>query len=375
MAAEGLLVPDGKVLILSIPIAALALTASSIPVHAQYMQATPSQPQYRQVEQSYISGLLFLTMISLVILIAALFMLDGLVPPHFLIGIVSLFLVEKFSDELTRFYEFRKEFSRWFVTQIVRSAWLFIPIGLFRLGADYETTFQMVAVAMALASICYFFLATGLRPHLSMSGWRVLKGNTIFLSSAGLLAMHRQLPRIAVAHLFPNQAHFFQAVAQIGQGVSLLFNVKYMVPYRALISRRPFMFERRMTPTFTRLMLVAIAMALGAAGAVWVLRPITGDFVNSPALALALIGDALAFSLAASYWGYLPWLNAGRRILVTYGLASITLLIVGSAAYALLVIQGAPIVVVPFFTILISAAWLWIIRNRHFMPGLPNAAR
>src|SRR3546814_19649305 len=67
-----------------------------------------------------------------------------------------------------------------------------------------------------------------LRPSLTMSGWVAIRTNAIFLSHSFLLAIHRQVPRIVVAVSFPGMAHFFQILAQAGQAVSLLFNVRFV---------------------------------------------------------------------------------------------------------------------------------------------------
>src|SRR3546814_6828690 len=102
LMAEALLVPGGNVMIFAMPIAALALTASSIPVHTQYMMATSKSPNIECLERSYVSALLYITLIGSIVLFLILHLI--LKTSHFYMVqiIISTFLVEKFSDELTR---------------------------------------------------------------------------------------------------------------------------------------------------------------------------------------------------------------------------------------------------------------------------------
>lgn len=373
--AEGYLVPGGNVLIYVLPIAALALTASSIPVHSQYMRTLPSSPDYEAIERSYVSGLLQIILVSLLVLTAALLIIWPSMPSLMLASTVALFVIEKFSDELTRFYEFHKEFHRWVVTQSLRSAWPFIPICLGLAGMDYVASFAAVALVVAIVATAKFFTTTRLRPALGRSGWNVICSNLVFLNSAGLLAMHRQVPRIAVAHLFPHVAHLFQAVAQIGQGVSLLFNVRFAVPYRAIISRRTMMFERRMGPVFSRMMWVSIGTSAAALLAVQTAGTGGGNVVELLAMPVALVADSLAFSLMSAYWGYLPWQIPPRQTLLTYALAGCVLAIVAGVGYLLLVVGRGSVVLVPCLTVIASVTWVRIIKYRHFDSGSSNVVR
>src|SRR3546814_2142088 len=127
----------------------------------------------------------------------------------------------------------------WMIAQTVRSAWLFFPVALYICGYDYEVSFYAVSSSFALLSFFCFFYFARLRPSLTMSGCVAIRPNAIFLSHSFLLAIHRQVPRIVVAVSFPALAHFFQILAQAGHAVSLLFNVRFVVPYPAIILSRP----------------------------------------------------------------------------------------------------------------------------------------
>lgn len=369
LMAEALLVPGGNVMIFAIPIAALALTASSIPVHTQYMMATSKSPNIEFLERSYVSALLYITLIGSIVLFIILHLIFKTSHLYMVQIVISTFLVEKFSDELTRFYEFQKKYMMWLIAQTVRSAWLLFPIVLYISGYDYEMSFYAVSSSFALLSFfCFFFLAR-LRPSLAMSGWVAIRTNAIFLSHSFLLAIHRQVPRIVVAFSFPGMAHFFQILAQAGQAVSLLFNVRFVVPYRAIMSRHPLMVERRFSRTYMRLIQLAIGMLLLAAAGLLFSGFRFGYEILLAALAIAMIADALAFSLMSTYWGYLPWLVSPREAFVTSGFGAAVLAFFAGAGYVLVIEWHGPILVIPCLTVLVSIAWAWMIRRRHFRRG------
>ncbi|HEY0596050.1 hypothetical protein, partial [Sphingopyxis sp.] len=296
MAAEALFVPGGNIMIFAIPIAALALTASSVPVHSQYMVATPNTPNLRALERSYVSGLLYISVISVAVLFLSLILIWKGVSLELVAITLSMFVIEKFSDELTRFYEFQKKYSRWFIAQSVRSIWLLVPVACYNLGADYLHSFFIASMSIAVITLVNFFFSTHLRPSLSPTGWQAIRTNAVFLSSSFLLAIHRQAPRIAVAFAFPKVAHFFQIVAQVGQVVSLLFNVKYVIPYRAVMSRRPRLFERMLSAAFLKIIQAVIAMLVLASLAIPVADLPLGHEIMMVALTVAMVADALAFS-------------------------------------------------------------------------------
>ena len=368
--AEGAFVPGGNVLIHVLPIAAMALTASSVPVHLQFMIMAPGKPERQAVARAYVGGLVNVTLIALSILSAILLVVWPAIDPVLLLSICCVFLVEKFSDELTRYFEFGKRYNLWFAVQVARSGWLFVPILLAASGYAYDFAFLASALISALASTTLFFIATGLKPRFSIMGWGVMRTNGVFLSGAILLALHRQGPRIVVAHLFPQVAHVFQAVAQLGQGASLLFNIKYQIPYRRLIARRPMLFERRFEPIFKRLLWLAFGMtAVGLA--VHVILPASPDAADGTiltSLVPIMIADALAFSVLSAYFGYMPWLSGGRKVLATYATGAILLLSTVGISYAVLTKASDFVEIVPTLMVALSALWIWLVRHRHFTP-------
>ncbi|HEY9090054.1 hypothetical protein [Parasphingorhabdus sp.] len=365
--AEGKFVPGGNILIFLLPIAAMALTISSIPVHLQFFRSTATHAERKSIESTYISGLLIISLLAVVLLIAALMIAWKDMSLTMLLSICAVFLIEKFSDELTRYFEFHRQYHHWFGVQLLRSAWLFIPIGLYLAGYNYAASLAILAVLIAIGSVTAFFVSTKLRPSFNMNGWHLIKTNIAFISSAGLVAIHRQVPRIAVASLFPQFAHIFQAIAQLMQGVSLLFNVKYQIPYRAMIARRPLYFERLFHPIFRTFSFIAII--LGFSGiAISILAPSVLDYQIAIILGLgvAMTADSLGFSLATIYLGYLPWLLEPKQALMTYGYTAMVLLICFLIGYGILMVANNALIVVPATTIAVSLLWVTLIRHKHF---------
>jgi len=270
LLAEGFLLSGESLLVFVLPAAAMALTMSSVPVYLKFYRSLSHHDGKSIINRNYTSGLSIIIAIAVLVLslVLTIFGADTAI----FIGILATFIIEKFSDELTRYFEFNKAYGRWFVVQSSRSLWLFIPIALALGGAHYETAFWSVSVVAALAMAVQFFLSTGLRPSVAPGGWSLISENAAFLSSSAILAAHRQLPRLAVAGLFPQMAHVFQAMAQASQSVSLVFNVRYQVPYRKLIARRTVVFERMFRGSFGRIAFATVAFSAGG-GVIAALAP------------------------------------------------------------------------------------------------------
>lgn len=366
LLAEGLLVPGANVLIFVLPAAALALTASSIPVHTRYMQTLGTGHGSREVAREYVSGLTIVTAVAIAILAIAAVLARGTLSDPIVGALVATFVIEKFSDELSRLSEFRKQYNRWFLVQTLRSLWLFVPLGLATSGAPYEATFACVACGGGALATVHFFWRTSLRPTITSSGFRIIRDNAVFLASAGLLAIHRQVPRLTVAALFPGIAHVYQAASQLGQGVSLLFGVRYQVPYRKVIARKPQWFERRMGPTFTRF-LVTGAVAAILVAICWYIAPIRLAGSVEPVMVFTALGaEALTLSVMSAYLGYLPWFVPVKQALGTYGIAALALAAGGAAGYGALVLEEGDVILLPLIAVVISISWVVIIRIRHF---------
>ena len=77
------------------------------------------------------------------------------------------------------------------------------------------------------------------------AGFDLLRSSVVYVPTAVLLGLARQLPRMFIARSFPELAHMFLIISQFTQGVSILYNVKFLMPWRKLIARKPRQFEAK----------------------------------------------------------------------------------------------------------------------------------
>lgn len=367
---EGYLVVDGDILVQTLPIAMMALTISSIPVHLDYYRADGNDPKLAALGARYVSALIWVTIISLVVLAGVLLLdMGGLL----VVAICLFFLIEKLADEISRMLEFRKAFVKWFLVQALRSGWMLIPIAASLAGLRYELAFVASTALATVAFALLFVRVTGLAPRLDLDGLSAIRGNLVFLAGSFLPATYRQVPRILVARLFPDQAHIFLATAQLTQAVGLLFNVRFQIPYRKVIARKTRRFQKLVQPAMLRLLLIpAIIAPLSlAAGLLLPVDTLTG-LPLAVALLPLLLGDAIAFAILAAHLGYLPWFERRRAVLVTYIVNGLLLLGLLALFQVPQVGEHLSILSITSSFILLGLAWLAVIQLRHF--GLRKSA-
>jgi len=364
---EALLVHDNHVLVLLLPVAMMALTISSIPVHLDYFRARPGSSEYRRLGRAYVSGLSWITLASSVVLALVLMAVPLGLSPILVLACVLTFLTEKLSDESCRSLEFRKEFVKWFLVQAARSAWFVLPLAASVAGLPYEASFVVFAAFAAAAMFVIFRRTSGLDMRFGREGFSLIRNNIVFLVGTFLPASYLQLPRIVAATLFPTYAHVFLAVGQLSQAVTLVFNVRYQVPYRKLIARRTYMFQRRMQP-----MMVHILIASALIAVVYLMVPGLISIERWPALAIGValvpiaVAHATTFAVLAAHLGYLSWVAGRLNALATY-LSCIALagLCAGLLAWTGL-IEHMSLLSLPAVAVLIGLGWFTIIQTRHF---------
>jgi hypothetical protein len=200
IALEGMLVPGQNIMVLAIPVAMLALTLSSIPVHLSYYQSTGGAKPAKARE--YASGLTIVVASTFLLLATILTFLDGQMSSLLVSATCMVFLIEKFSDESSRMLEFRKAFGSWFLIQLMRSGWMIVPVGLYLCGADYGVAFLVSAVVVAAVSALVFVNVTGVMFEVGRSGLGIIRRRLIFLTASFLPASYRQIPRIMITRLF-----------------------------------------------------------------------------------------------------------------------------------------------------------------------------
>lgn len=363
---EAALLPGENVLVLVLPISMMVLTLSSIPVHLEFFKASESRVDFDGLGRRYMSALLWLSLMSVVIMAPVLSMAP-LDMGRTLITIACLvFLLEKFADEASRALEFRKSYFEWFLLQSLRSAWPILAILLAFFGLNYAAVFLLCALATLLFVGIVFLRVQNLPLRIDTSGLSLIAANLAFFVGSFLPACYRQLPRIVVARVYPQQAHVFLATAQLAQSVGLVFNVRFQIPYRKLIARKTKTIQKILQPVMLRMLLPAGSLA------VFYLLYFGGGYA-APAsdLALALqlapimTADSLVFAIVAAHIGYLPWFATRRSVIFYY----VQALLAGAVVVGL-VLAAAPgpvnLFMLPGITILIGFAWLLLMKARFF---------
>ena len=349
IALEGMLVPGQNIMVLAIPVAMLALTLSSIPVHLSYYQSTGGTEPAKARE--YASGLTIVITSTFLLLATILTFLDGQMGSLLVSATCMVFLIEKFSDESSRMLEFRKAFRSWFLVQLMRSGWMIVPVGLYLCGADYGV----------------FVKVTGVMFEMGRSGLDIIRRRLIFLAASFLPASYRQIPRIMITRLFPDYAHVYLATAQLAQAAALLFNVRFQIPYRKAIARKTILVQRLRHKVMMRILAVpAIVAPLWLAGGLFVLPHEMPDAWLAALLLPLLIADAVTFAVLAAHMDYLQWMRKEARLLRTYVLNGALMAIL--FLLLRLLVTGAHVsifVIIPPF-VLLGVAWVLTIDRVNF---------
>jgi len=364
---EGAVIDNGHVLIFVLPIAAMALTLSSIPVHLEYFRSHSNHPDYGEKADKYISAISLLTLLSAIILIVTLSIIPLDLNGIIIAAICFTFISEKLADETSRALEFRKAFFKWFLIQALRSGWMFVPVLLALAGMSYAVMFLFLSLLSCGLMLATFRVVTGLRPTLKRIGLPLIRMNMVFLVGSVLPASYRQGPRIVVSSLFPDQAHIFLAIAQLCQGITLIYNVRFQVPYRKLIARRTMLFQRRLYPFIFKLIIAVWILTSG-----YIILAFMGSEMKFEGIILAIVlapimvAEALTFGVLSTYLGFLPWCVSRREALLTY------LLCIASMGFVvfILVVTGfvnlLTLIMIPVLAIFIGMVWLFMILQRHF---------
>lgn len=369
---EGALRADSYVLVIVLPIAALAVTISAVPVHIDFFRSHADHPDYQRQTESYVSALTSLILLSAVVLISTLAIMPSGLNAVLIASICFTFISEKLADEISRAFEFRKAFVKWFLVQCSRSVWLFLPIVAGLLGRDYAASFLLSAVLATIFMLWLFSVVTKLRPRLSWSSILLIRNNIIFLAGNFLPASYRQVPRITVTKFFPEQAHIFLAVAQICQGVALIYSVKFQIPYRKIIARRARMFQRRIRPA-TINMILGISVVFAGYLAMS-LFGIGGDIVEMKLAAILvplMMADSLMFGILSTHLGFLPWFVNRRDSLITYVLCLVGAGVIFAVLSIFGLLSGLTVLSIPMVTISIGMLWFALVIYRHFLPKQP----
>lgn len=250
----------------SFPIVMLALAVSSIPVHRKLYQLNINDPLLTEEYQKRIA---LITTLSLMLLSIILLILNFRC--ELIILICSWFVVEKACDELARNYTYRKNIFGWAVVQTSRSTWL-LPLlaALLVLTGSSAKNFLLiypVTISGLVAVVFLFNLKWNRKLFPTTRDCLDLIKLSPYLSSSILSGIIRQGPRLAVNNALPQMAHLYILATQFSQVVQLIYNVFYHIPYRKIISKRPFLYLANLGHVnrfleYIALALLAISMAL-----------------------------------------------------------------------------------------------------------------
>lgn len=368
---EGSLVVGNPILVLVLPLAMMALMISSIPVHLDYFKALATHPDRERLARSYVSGLTWICLVSLLILAPLLLLLPLGLSSVIVLSVCLVFLTEKLADETSRALEFRKAFVKWFLVQSLRSGWMAIPIALSLAGMSYETAFLLMSGFACALMFLLYLKVLGLKPRLSREGFGSIRGNLVFLAGSFLTASYQQLPRVVIAKIFPEHAHIYQALAQVSQGVNLVFNVRFQIPYRRIITHKPLTFQRRLKPVMLWILASSSVVAL-----IYILLPIVidvtslSDVMLGALLVPAMVANALTFSILSSYLGYLQWFARKSHVLCLY-LTCIAISALAWMAISTSVTDYISLLTVPVYVMMTGFVWIFLIKIWFF----PNWAK
>ena len=236
--AEAFFLDGAFLLVTLIPIVSLIHMATCVPVHIEYFSAARQPEPKSDIAKDYTSALTIIAVTASLLLV----IVTSLMPhatKFVILGAVTMYVSEKYFDEISRFFEFKKKFNSWFGVQTIRSAWLFAPILLAIVGLNYEAMFVVVSLPVLILALCMFKYIFKLYPSINTRAFTVVTNKVPYVLGSALSASCRQMPRVLVTSLFPSLAHVYVSIAQLSQVSSLIFAVKVVVPRRRVLSRKP----------------------------------------------------------------------------------------------------------------------------------------
>ena len=345
----------------------MGLALSSIPVHMPVYQTLVSDPDFSRQRNRYLSAMALLTVAGGILTVLAALFIDSATGAAVLAVVVFAYLVERATDEIARYLEFRKQFFRWFIVQIIRSGWLLVAMAVTMLGIGYESAALMLVVALAAAYIIVLWKAlSGARINLT-AGFDLLRSSVVYVPTAVLLGLARQLPRMFIARSFPELAHMFLIISQFTQGVSILYNVKFLMPWRKLIARKPRQFEAKISALHRRAVLCLSFCLIGILAVVPFVPGASPDHLGTYAVMGAIcLMDAVLLAVLGAYLEFTVWLREPEAVFRSYCLMLAFYLCGGLAIWLLSVFVSMSIYAVLLLFALYLAGSVWLVFRRHF---------
>lgn len=299
------------------PIAMMALSYSSVPIHRDYFKTNTSTSKIL-----YKQSLIFLITVPACCIICALLALQYSFTSVILC--LSIFFAEKCFDEKLRFLNYNKKMKKWEVTQLIRSVWL-MP-GLI-IAINFEEKYELISsVSIATTVLIGLLLyrkkvSIFLTNNFQIENFHHLYKSSPYLVAALTIGTFRHLPKIIVTQYFEKFAHFFLIVAQATQVFPIIYNLFYQVPYRKMMSMKPKLYSRVMLDKNTKLSKVALLLVI-----ISLSLTIASSIHIEIIILTVAVADAMFFSIITNYTGNLSWLME-RTAILSYSLKYFILVI------------------------------------------------
>jgi hypothetical protein len=165
-------------------------------------------------------------------------------------------------DDIARFFEFNKFFNKWFFIQILRNSWpALVLLGSTTL-LNAEIILIYVGAFIFIFALCIHISVYGSKKIDIFSGAKLVIKSLRLLTLPFLMSLITQGPKILVIYTFPNIAYFFSIITQTMGGIQMILFVKMIVPYRRLISLKPFLYFQAVKKCLTKVTFIEISLIL-----------------------------------------------------------------------------------------------------------------
>lgn len=291
--------------------AMLLLAVSSVPVHRElYLKNAWTGSAYR----IYIAALLIIVGAAAIGMGLIALLLETPLSPL----IVSIFVVEKLLDELARAKSYQKKLVAWECITFARAA---IPLLIvsYSLLAVYDYVGSMTAAYTGLAGLLITVLIRELKipSKENMSNGVKLLYNSFLYGAGGLMTgFIRQGPKNMMLFYSPGSLQIYLMASQICSVFNILYNVKFQVPFRALMSKRPRRYAYAMKSINRTLVKASIGLA-GVSGLL--LFSCEGSNALVIALIIAAFAEAIAVTVFTNIASMPLWAFSRKKYLITVG--------------------------------------------------------
>ena len=366
--AEAFFLDEAFLLVTLIPIVSLIHMATCVPVHIEYFSAARQPEPKSEIAKDYTSALTIIAVIAILLLVIVMSLM-----PHatklIILGAVTMYVSEKYFDEISRFFEFKKKFNSWFGVQIIRSVWLFAPILLASVGFKYESMFVVVSLPVLILALCLFKHIFKLHPLVNRMAFFVVIRKVPYVLGSALSASCRQMPRVLVTSLFPSLAHVYVSIAQLSQVSSLIFAVKVVVPRRRVSSRRPERVSQLLHPLLRSINFYSCVIATGYlfVASMIDIEALDINYIYVLLLAMLII-ESLSLEVFKFNSGLIPWFVQHNHAIKSYIFCAITYFSLVVTCFFLYsqFLDNFGIIFIPATNVILIICLRSIILKRHF---------